>query len=126
MPRFVLLEHDHPQLHWDFMVERGDTLRTWRLNSIPGMNCEIDAVALPDHRLAYLDYEGPVSSDRGIVRRIDRGECTIQDEQRDSFSVELYGSHLSGRAELRKASPDRVSDSCPESNWIFQWISAAP
>ena len=35
MPRFVILEHDHPQLHWDFMLEVGEVLWTWRLATAP-------------------------------------------------------------------------------------------
>src|SRR5437879_2020084 len=33
MRRFVILEHDHPQLHWDLMLEAGPALRTWRLSA---------------------------------------------------------------------------------------------
>ena len=28
MPRFVLLRHDHPELHWDLMFEAGAALWT--------------------------------------------------------------------------------------------------
>src|SRR5205807_395991 len=35
MPRFVILEHDHPELHWDLMLEAGPVLRTWRLAAPP-------------------------------------------------------------------------------------------
>lgn len=76
MPRFVLLEHDHPVLHWDLMLECGDTLRTWRLDRVPTVTATIPADPLPDHRLAYLDYEGPVSGARGTVKRVDAGEFT--------------------------------------------------
>ena len=36
MPRFVILEHDHPVVHWDLMLEAGEALRTWRLAAPPG------------------------------------------------------------------------------------------
>ena len=26
MPRFVILEHDHPEVHWDLMLEAGASL----------------------------------------------------------------------------------------------------
>jgi hypothetical protein len=75
MPRFVILEHDHPELHWDLMLESGDVLRTWRLLRPPDTPGEtIDAIAIGDHRKAYLDYEGPVSGGRGNVKRWDAGE----------------------------------------------------
>jgi hypothetical protein len=69
MPRFVILEHDHPELHWDFMLEAGAVLRTWRLAAPPALGQVVAAAASFDHRLLYLDYEGPVSGGRGTVRR---------------------------------------------------------
>jgi hypothetical protein len=30
MPRYVILEHDWPERHWDFMLEAGDGPRSWR------------------------------------------------------------------------------------------------
>jgi hypothetical protein len=74
MPRFVILEHDHPVLHWDLMLEAGDVLHTWRLPTPPQAHGHaIEATALSDHRRMYLDYEGPVRGNRGIVRRWDAG-----------------------------------------------------
>src|SRR5262245_22157335 len=81
MPRFVILEHDHPELHWDLMLETGAALRTWRLANPPvtpegpvATGPPIAVVPLGDHRLDYLDYEGPVSGNRGVVKRWDRGD----------------------------------------------------
>lgn len=74
MPRFTILEHDHPALHWDLLLESGDTLKTWRLAQPPGPNTHrIEATEIADHRLLYLDYEGPVSGERGVVKRWDGG-----------------------------------------------------
>ena len=98
MPLFVLLEHDHPVLHWDFMLERGPVLRTWRLDRIPGDAAEISAEPLPDHRVAYLDYEGPVSGDRGSVQRVDRGDFELVREEGDLIEVTLHGRRLRGKA----------------------------
>lgn len=71
--RYVVLAHDHPFLHWDLMLEDDGVLRTWRLAKEPTPDIIIAAETLPDHRLHYLDYEGPVSGDRGTVTRWDRG-----------------------------------------------------
>src|ERR1700730_7618701 len=74
MPRFVILQHDHPELHWDLMLQAGETLRTWRLAKAPELPGEaIVASAIGDHRPMYLDYEGPVSGGRGQVIRWDQG-----------------------------------------------------
>lgn len=98
MPRFVLLEHDHPVRHWDFMLECGTVLRTWRLDRIPDVADEISAEPLPDHRLAYLDYEGPVRGDRGSVQRVDRGDFELIRDDEDSIEVVIRGERLQGRA----------------------------
>src|SRR5262249_60311740 len=80
MRRFVVLIHNHPALHWDLMLEKQAALRTWRLARPPDAAGSIHAEELPDHRQAYLDYEGPVSGDRGAVRRLARGEFTGVEE----------------------------------------------
>lgn len=102
MPRFVVLIHDHPVLHWDFMLEKEAALRTWRLSQEPGAGKAIDAEPLPDHRVAYLDYEGPVSGNRGTVRRFDRGEYRVMEERPERVVVELRGHVLQGTATLER------------------------
>lgn len=96
MPRFVILEHDHPLRHWDLMLEAGPILRTWRLASPPHSGEAIRAVAMFDHRLHYLDYEGPISGNRGRVLRWERGTFTIQVQDEKSIRVRLQGEHLQG------------------------------
>jgi hypothetical protein len=74
MPRFAILEHDHPMLHWDLLLEAGDVLSAWRLAQPPDESAHsIEATKITDHRTLYLDYEGPVSGERGFVKRWDRG-----------------------------------------------------
>jgi hypothetical protein len=80
MPRFVVHEHDHPTLHWDLMLDAGESLRSWRLDALPQAGIETTCVSTPDHRRAYLDYEGPVSRNRGSVKRVLTGEYSIVDE----------------------------------------------
>src|SRR5207248_11451375 len=60
MPRFAILEHDHPHRHWDLLLEAGPVLRSWRLSAPPGAADDLAAEPTPDHRPLYLDYEGPV------------------------------------------------------------------
>jgi hypothetical protein len=55
---------------------------------------------LPDHRKLYLDYEGPISGDRGEVAQWDYGTFTLLDDTDRSLLVELAGGKLSGRVEL--------------------------
>jgi hypothetical protein len=96
MPRYVILAHDHPIVHWDLMLERDGVLRTWRLSGWPTTTGEIVADALGDHRLAYLDYEGPVSGGRGSVTRWDAGEFEWLAADGNAVRVRVYGKKLMG------------------------------
>ncbi len=107
MPRYVILEHDHPSLHWDFMLEVGDVLRTWRLAAPPQPGEEVLATALPDHRRMYLDYEGPVSGDRGRVVRWDSGTFVWNGNESDHLAVDLRGGRLEGTAILKRTEEER-------------------
>lgn len=73
--RFVVLRHEkQDDVHWDLMLETDDILATWAISPPPRLDAfRCAAVRLPDHRRHYLDYEGPISDDRGSVRRIDAG-----------------------------------------------------
>ncbi len=116
MPRFVLLFHECPADlaapgHWDFMLQRDAALRTWRLLELPASwqrglatflaaDSSIAATRLADHRLAYLDYQGPVSGGRGAVTRVDCGEYRVDFEDDGALRVELFGQNLRGVVEL--------------------------
>jgi hypothetical protein len=100
--RFVILEHDHPERHWDFMVETRDVLRTWRLLALPASGSTVAAEPSFDHRLIYLDYEGPVSGGRGHVVRWDRGTFVRQEETAERLVFRLTGARLQGTAVLEQ------------------------
>jgi DNA polymerase Ligase (LigD) len=106
MPRFVVLTHDHPFLHWDLMLEQGNVLRTWRLKTSPDRKWPIVAETLPDHRIAYLDYEGPISADRGTVQRWDVGTYEILEQARDRIVLQLAGKKLIGIAPIMRWSAE--------------------
>jgi len=81
--RYVVLRHEGiPDPHFDLMFETspGSALATWRVAVWPITEIHTDAVALPDHRREYLDYEGPVSNNRGTVRRIAAGSHTVHSD----------------------------------------------
>jgi hypothetical protein len=103
MPRFVILEHDHPELHWDLMLEDGATLRTWRLARPPEPGVMVSAMRIGDHRLAYLDYEGPVSGGRGTVQRWDTGDFAWLVDELGSVAVRCLGQRLKGILKLNQA-----------------------
>ena len=102
MPRFAVLIHDHPELHWDFLLEDGPVCRTWRLSSAPDHVRPVAAESIPDHRTMYLDYEGPVSGNRGTVTAFDAGTFDWMVRQPNSVVVRLSGRKLKGLAEVIK------------------------
>ncbi len=73
--RYVILRHDGiPEPHFDLMFESapGSLLMTWRSPNWP-IERETPLVKLDDHRRDYLDYQGPVSGNRGHVTRVAAG-----------------------------------------------------
>jgi DNA polymerase Ligase (LigD) len=102
MPRFVVLEHDHPVLHWDMMLEADGALQTWRLAQPPlPSSAAIEATRLPDHRMMYLDYEGPVSANRGTVKRWDTGTFEFDENSTPTANIlHMNGTRLHGLIRL--------------------------
>lgn len=116
MPRFVLLEHDWNGVHWDFMLEHGDTLRSWAIDAPIVAGQDLPARMLADHRLFYLDYEGEISGNRGRVKRRDMGTYEVLEWSKDRVRARLAGVQLAGEVELRAIGS--ASDSVAV--WIFR------
>lgn len=118
MPRFAILCHDSPRgRHWDFLVEAGDVLKTWALAEWPQSDVELTCEALPDHRLAYLDYEGEISGGRGTVARCDGGTCQTRSDDAGRLLVEICGARLSGLVLL-----EPIADQ--PGQWRFRWTAS--
>jgi hypothetical protein len=86
------------------MFELNGVLETWATepldlpigqinNQLPNELISVIAQRLVDHRLEYLEYEGPVSGNRGSVARILRGtyNCLDQSRRKRALSVEALG-----------------------------------
>lgn len=141
MPRFVLLYHECPSgcerpSHWDLMLESGDALRTWALPQLPqawhkvhattarlqttcppiSLENVVSAEQLADHRLAYLDYEGPLSGGRGHVQRVDAGTLTANSESADRLNVTLAGNGLRGGLSIHRLSAN-------DTHWRLTWLA---
>ena len=104
--RFVILHHrERHGEHWDLMIEQADALATWQLslNPLAHRDQPIPATQIADHRKAYLEYEGPISRDRGDVTRIERGTCDILKTDKVSWIIRLQGQQLTGAFELPTA-----------------------
>ena len=107
MPRYVILYHQQSSseadlTHWDLMLETDGTLRTWQIHQQPVANRQLQATPLPDHRPDYLQYEGPISDDRGHVSQWDGGtfEGTVPAAS-EAFTIQLQGRIFCGTLALQ-------------------------
>ncbi len=111
MPRFVILLHETPPgyaraTHFDLMLEHQEALRTWAVNAWPPTGRSAMAERLADHRLAYLDYEGALSGERGMVRRIDAGVFELIAVDAQKIVVQLHGIATVGRLVIESGTLD--------------------
>ncbi len=116
---FVILLHTGfgPD-HYDFMLDTGEALATWQLAG----DCmdlaegrSMPARKLPDHRPAYLAYEGPVSRGRGHVRRVREGAFEILDRDESRIVVRLNSLEGAAVFELTgQAAPGESGESGDE------------
>lgn len=96
--RFVILRHQvgaalsrTGEAHLDWMFESGDALRTWASPLVVDFDqpLELECEALADHRLTYLDFEGQIDGDRGLVNQVLSGRFRLLENDSDRFEAEL-------------------------------------
>lgn len=107
--RFVVLTHQDAQgIHYDLMIDLGEALATWKLAESPehALAAPLSCQRIADHRRQYLDYEGPISGDRGHVHRHDLGTCAIHAREPDRWQVTFQGQRLTGRFDLLESGQD--------------------
>ncbi len=115
MRRFAILAHSgHGPLHYDLLLEEAETLATWQFETNPAetQSRKLPCRRLPDHRQVYLDYEGPVSGNRGEVQRIETGTWQPLCVTETRWEFELTGGTISGRFVLL---------ACDEAGEAWQW-----
>jgi hypothetical protein len=85
------------------MLEHAGALLTWAVAEPPMSGKEQSAERLADHRLAYLDFEGELTGNRGSVRRWDAGTCQIERVAEDEVWANIKGVKLKGRMTARRS-----------------------
>ena len=96
--RYVVLRHDGiAEPHYDLMFETepGSLLATWRSPVWP-IGDRVRLTPLPPHRRDYLEYEGPVSGNRGEVKRVARGMFRQREAGLGTWELLLEGSDVEG------------------------------
>ena len=107
--------------HFDLMLQLGEVLWTWELLRLPIHGETINAVRLEDHRLKYLDYEGPLRENRGHVIGWERGDLVWQKRSSEALEVLLFGTRLTAKLILcRFESADQAEDRWNISTKIWQ------
>ncbi len=92
--RFAILRHEGvPGPHFDLLVDVDGValLATWRCDAWP-ITAPLILLRQSDHRRIYLDYEGPISGNRGQVRRVDGGPCCVAELSADHWQVARAGA----------------------------------
>lgn len=140
--RFSIRSHIVPvdsdrQDHWDFFLESDQRLLSWEIqpfeNNLPA---QIQATRRKDHRIKYLDYQGPISKDRGILYAIDLGalhwETLSEDLVSGTISGKIFNGSFQIERKLNKNDPygtEQIGiERIPTENvnfWSFLWSPAA-
>ena len=120
--RFVVHEHHARRLHFDLRLEMDGVLRSWAVPKGPSMVAGEKrlAVAVPDHSLSYIDFEGTISEGSygaGEVRVWDDGKYETlvnpsKQLERGKLTLTFFGLKLRGEFVLVKIQRQ-------EKNWLL-------
>lgn len=108
--KFVIQEHSTTTgVHWDFMFESGNTLKTYRLDKSPAdiLQCSANAIKIFDHPLKFLTYQGPVNKGQGSVCIVEAGTYKILQDKHHLIQLNLNGRILKGLFILRHLEKDK-------------------
>ncbi|MEM6258891.1 MAG: hypothetical protein AAGI37_11315 [Planctomycetota bacterium] len=72
----------------------------------PGLK-RFDLTVIPPHRRTYFDYQGPVSGNRGFVKRLAKGTCLTAIWSRARIVMRVQTEHAELNLQLVLCSEDR-------------------
>lgn len=116
--KFVVHEHFARRHHFDFRLEMDGVLKSWAVPKAPpeAAGEKRLAVEVPDHPLAYGDFEGLIPEGEygaGRVEIWDRGPYRLIERRPEKIVFELRGEKLRGVYILLFFKADR------QRNWLF-------
>ena len=110
--RFVIHEHHARNLHFDLRLEVGGVLKSWAVPKGVSMRAAEKhlAIAVPDHSLGYIDFEGHISEGSygaGDVCIWDKGEYETDSDPNQQLKngkvvLTFFGRKVRGRFVLIK------------------------
>lgn len=108
----IVPTHSLRATHWDLLLEHphpgNDSLLSFELLVPPEKwSNPTAATRLPDHRHRYLTYEGPISNDRGHVKRILQGSFDWVKASECSLIVRLKWEKLEEHTQDIESWPTR-------------------
>lgn len=96
------------------------TFRTLIRPDLPDAPSSFPATRLPDHRADYLTYEGPLSHNRGSVRRLARGLIISLTHSSDALDLTLDWGRGPARWLAAPVHPAPDSTNPTEAPWHFR------
>ena len=144
--RFTVLRHDLPlhsqrDCHWDLLLEPADDspdrarrpAQSTNLDPVTGLltfesltppeewvNNKFGVKRLPDHRPLYLNYEGPISGDRGNVKRVQSGLIQWKVLEEDLLILSVRQSWPSETEPIGLVTIAKLTGKS-ENSWELEW-----
>jgi DNA ligase D-like protein (predicted 3'-phosphoesterase) len=117
--RFVIQEHYASHHHFDFRLEMDGILKSWAIPKHPPSEPSEKrlAIAVEDHPLEYIDFEGDIPSGEygaGRVSIWDKGSYTLLEKDENKISISLEGMRLKGHFTLF-----RLKRGKKENEWLL-------
>ncbi len=99
--RFVIHQHHATHLHWDVRLELDGVLKSWAVPKEPPTEVGIKrlAIAVEDHPLDYIDFEGMIAEGygKGRVEIWDSGTFILESRSQHKIVFLAQGKKLQGK-----------------------------